>query len=377
MPRRPSELNQRQTLRGRIGQLKSNDAYASLAGVFESIEPGIQDEAELAQLLQLVSLFPKADSDAFWFDVTLLQQITNDWRSQNLPLSSNIIPVYQQGWSYTLGRVGALATALARLGQDPDLHFITFNRSEEAITPYLLDYGWLHHELAHRAMRLVENPFVTAFTEVREAFLLQFELAHLSFRDRARSSADATLQALTIYWGLTADHKNWACEIAMDVIALYTCGPAYLTAFLADTSNTTNAYSIVKSHPPLFYRVKALVRTAESLGWASYTKGLADLLLKFQGGSTSPVLANVAASYAPDALVQGVIEAALGYCEALSLPRFTRERLDKIRNALAKDELLQGTDLVVAAWLVEVDSPDAYNAWEQRTFQRFIEAHTR
>lgn len=377
MPKRPSELNPRQTLQLRIGHLKCNDAYASLASVFEHIEPNVQDEAVLAQLLQLVYLFPKADSDAFWFDVMLMQQITNDWRSQNLPLSPNIIPVYQQGWSYTLGRVEVLATALANLGQDPALHFITFNRSEEAITPYLLDYSWLHHELAHHAMRLVENPFISAFTEVREAFLLQFELAHLSFRNRARSSADETLQALTIYWELIADHKNWACEIAMDVIALYTCGPVYLTAFVADTSNTADAFSIIKSHPPPFYRVKALIRTAESIGWASHTKGLTDLLLRFEGGSTSAALANVAASYAPNELVQGVIEAALKYCEALPLPRFTHERLDKIRSALAKDELLQGTDLIVAAWLVEVDSPDAYNAWEQRTFQRFIEAYTK
>jgi len=68
-------------------------------------------------------------------------------------------------------------------------------------------------------------------------------------------------------------------------------------------------------------------------------------------------------------LVNGCIEAAIGYCEYMRIPRLQIEDVERIRQGVEHREILSaGIDVIVGAWLVyREQGGTAYEDWETRT----------
>src|SRR5712691_5868169 len=129
----------------------------------------------------------------------------------------------------------------------------------EFLSRYLA-YPFLTHELGHNALFKYDKVFPQSFWPVLEQVTNGLLRQSLADKGAARSRARDTVTLIRQLWSPTANHYNWAHEIAMDVIALWTTGPAYLATFhdiLEDEE--LNPYLVGQSHPPYEIRANALI----------------------------------------------------------------------------------------------------------------------
>jgi hypothetical protein len=93
----------------------------------------------------------------------------------------------------------------------------------------------------------------------------------------------------------TAYHRRSYAERysrSMDVIALWTAGPAYLATF-QDTleDEELNPYQVGQSHPPYEVRANALIDASKRLGWEDAAQGLIKQVAQFLAVCSSSRLA--------------------------------------------------------------------------------------
>ncbi len=178
-------------------------------------------------------------------------------------------------------------------------------------------------------------------------------------------------------WSPTADHYNWAHEIAMDVIALWTTGPAYLATFQEILEDEAlNPYQVGKSHPPYEVRVNALIDASNHLGWKHYTRDLAKRVAHWRRSHWQKERNNLYVACASPDLVRGSVTSAIKACETLSLPRCTKETLESIRKKLDQGETPDlGSEVLISAWLQyqQMDT-DHFNAWERDVVRELAQA---
>ena len=87
--------------------------------------------------------------------------------------------------------------------------------------------------------------------------------------------------------GPSPNHFDWSHEIAADMIAFWTCGPAYVAAlFDVLEYDGLNPYKIGPGHPPYEVRANALLYAGESLGWEAYLSDLRDIVGRWRVSST-------------------------------------------------------------------------------------------
>ena len=197
----------------------------------------------------------------------------------------------------------------------------------------------------------------------------------LGIRGTAKQVANDTADQVRTYWTPTANQHNWAHEIAVDVISLWLCGPAYLAA-LQDVMEVDglNPYQLGQSHPPYEIRAKALIDAASRLGWGYYTGAACSLVDRWSSTAPSDERTNLHIACADPRLLSGVISAATQSCQALSLPCFTPARMAVLEDMQGQDQPLEfGTDVIVAAWLTRSRSTEAaYQKWERAVIQRLL-----
>jgi hypothetical protein len=163
----------------------------------------------------------------------------------------------------------------------------------------------------------------------------------------------------------------------MDMIALWTVGPAYLATF-QDTLDTKapNPYQVGQSHPPYAVRTHALIDASIRLGWEDYTQGLTEKVTNWQRSDWRHERDNRYVAYANPDLVRSCVTAALSTCEILSLPPCSAGTLTTIQEKLAQGETPDfGSELLITAWLQcqQMDT-DHFNAWERHVISEL--AHT-
>ena len=153
----------------------------------------------------------------------------------------------------------------------------------------------------------------------------------------------------------------------MDIIALWTCGPAYLAAFqdVLDEENL-DPYQIDQSHPPYEVRADALLAACDGLGWASYTSGIRNRMDAWRGSDHSRKRTNSYLASTSEELTRACVDSSMKVCGALGLPCCTQERIASLDARLKNGhEPDFGTQLILSAWLQwNRLGESAYEEWE-------------
>jgi hypothetical protein len=163
----------------------------------------------------------------------------------------------------------------------------------------------------------------------------------------------------------------------MDVIALWTVGPAYLATF-HDTleDEELNPYQVGQSHPPYEIRAKALIDASNRLGWEVATQGLTKQVADWSRSHWRKERNNQYVAYASPDLVRGCVTSVIITCETLALPRCTAETLDAIQKKLKQSEIPDlGSEVLLAAWMQcqQMDN-DSFDAWESDVVRELAQA---
>jgi hypothetical protein len=235
----------------------------------------------------------------------------------------------------------------------------------------------LCHELGHNILFKHDTVFSEIFGPVLEQVTNGLLRQSLADKGAARTRARETATRVRQLWQPTANHHNWAHEIAMDVIALWTTGAAYLDTFLDALDNEApNPYQVGQDHPPYEIRANALIDASIRLGWEAYTQGLTARVACWRRSPWQKERDNRYVAYANPDLMRDCVTSAISACETLSLPRCSAETLTVIQKKLDQGETPDlGSEVIIAAWLQyqQMDT-DAFTTWERRVISELAQA---
>jgi hypothetical protein len=319
----------------------------------------------------MLALLPQSFGDRFYFDACLISALADEWSQGCARLSGMIVPKLSSEW-------GHMSLPLPTYGREAthviDLVLIPGHDRLEDID--LLAYPFFCHELSHNALFKYDMVFSQSFRSILEQVTNGMLRQSLADKGAARTRARHTVTLVHQRWNPTADHYNWAHEIAMDVIALWTTGPAYLAAFhdvLDDEA--CNPYQLGQSHPPYEIRANALIDASNQLGWEDYTQDLVERIAYWHRSHWRKERNNQYVACASPDLVQECVTSAITTCEALSLPRCSGETLEAIQSKLHQGEPPDwGAEVLIAAWLQcqQMDN-DSFNAWESSVIRQLAQ----
>lgn len=334
-----------------------------------------QEEASrlAAHATGVLEQLPQTFGDRFRLDAGIIAALAEAWSSR-VKLSGMIMPTPSKEW-------GHLTIPLAGYGNQAvhviDLILVPGDDCLQDVD--LLAYPFLCHELGHNALFKNDLSFSSSFSgEVERVTNL---ILRQSFADKgaAKSHAQQMVAEMRQLWNPTPDHYNWAHEIAVDVIALWTCGPAFLAAFqdfLQD--HDPNPHQIGQSHPPYAVRAAALTEASERLGWHVHLAGLQAMQGSWHDSKWQRERTNRYSALANAELVHACVTAAITECEALVLPRCTADEINRIEAQVRLGEVPDlGSDLLIAAWQVwRTASETEYDKWESQVLRELSAAIT-
>jgi hypothetical protein len=203
-------------------------------------------------------------------------------------------------------------------------------------------------------------------------------LASISDRGAARLNFQQRLVEIEQFWRPVPGHRNWAHELAIDVISLWLCGPSYLSAFNEVVSQPSiNPFEIVQDHPPYAVRTWALLAAASDLGFASYGADLSTLERSWRKSRWDRKRDSRFLNLANRTLISECTQGAMEFCVHSNLRKCTSQALDRIRrevlsrasDAECTDDV--GIDLVLLAWTVHREKGEsAYEEWLTRQLRK-------
>jgi hypothetical protein len=337
-------------------------------GVHEGVHAGqIEQERanKLADYLEgVIERLPQSFGDRFRFDAAMLSAFADEWKGGGTQLSPMILPRPSPEW-------GHLSVAMPMF-KDQSAHVIdlVLIPGDDDISDIdLLTYPFMVHELGHNALFRYETIFGQDFEKELDQHVNNLIRQSLADKGTARSKADEIIENTRRMWSPTPNHKNWAYEIAADIIALWTCGPAYLAAFhdVLDDSGI-NPYQIGHGHPPYEARASALIHTANQLGWNGKFHRLNFILRDWARSGWKSQKNNQYAALATKSLINAAADCAFKACYTLGLPKCTFEDVQAVQEKLRNDVSPElGSELVLAAYLVRDCSEEAaYEKWERK-----------
>jgi hypothetical protein len=317
-----------------------------------------------AYVADTVDRLPQSFGERFQFDSALIRGIALDW-GKNLALSSMIMPRHQSAWGHVRipmpseDRNDAHVVDIIHMPGPDDLGEVD-----------LLAYPWIIHEMGHYLLLRYSANFVPVFKAQLEKVVSDLRLASIADRGSASAKSHRILEQLARLWNPTHGQRNWAHELAIDIISVWTCGPAYLACFQdAVEQQNMNPYEVTQTHPPFVVRADALVSAARRLGLQTYTGKLQRLTDEWRRPQWSRRRDSKFLSLARPELINICTNVAISFCESLNLEMCTPERLERLPQSLAKYTLDDiGLDLLLFAWFIfETKGEDEYSEWESRT----------
>ena len=365
-------------LRRRFDASPLKIVYERLAADIEAVQvsaragstPSEAVEQFGAYVAFVIDSLPTTFQDRFTFDAQIIAALAAEFSQGQARLSGMLIPKPSQTWGHQAVRMPAPA------GEPAHVIDVIHMPGDDVLEDIdLLAYPFVYHELGHNVLFRYGQAFCESIQRTLATFLDSLQRQNLAIRGQARQVADTTSTQIRQFWTPTSDHYNWAHETAVDVISLWTCGPAYLAALLdvVDRDNL-DPYQLGQSHPPYALRSQVLVQAAGQLGWAYYTGSLQDLADRWTKSDWAKNRTNLHIACADPCLVGGTITAAIETCEGLALPRCTPARIDAIQDKLRRGlqpEL--GTETIVAAWLTRgIVSEAEFDAWEQNLIRAYV-----
>lgn len=352
---------------------------AQLRAVRGSVAAGEHDRDLLkyvvSQTEAVLEILPRSFGDRFWFDAVMIDSIKKSWSRQAQRLSHTIIPNYGSEWSHARNNI----PSAPRSGQGHSINIIYIPGEDALDDVDLLAYPFMCHELGHNLFFYDDSLFVGCFEGELRKVAGTLRLRGLPDKGAAALRAGRLIDEMQELWFPGLNHKNWAHETGMDVIALWTCGPAYLAVF-QDTlqEGTKDPYLITQEHPPYAVRVEALIKAAERLGWSDYTRELKRVVKEWRGSRWSTGLTNHYVALVDSRLVDACVSCALGACEKLSLPKCDSKEIERVRGVLRRGGVPAfGTEIILAAWLVEQQEGESgFERWERATVRALADSIT-
>jgi hypothetical protein len=337
------------------------DQFDQLAG-WDGLDDQSQQEF-FRQCNNLLQIIPAAAqiSQRFWFDIHMIRAAFGD--VEELPLLPGaILPRAASEWQYFGVHIPNFAPE-----RMPRIDIIDFPGRDDPEGINLLSYSWLYHELGHLLLGQQGGEFGSTVGNIVDQLSQQRERDRLgkasAVQDRLRQLQDRFARA----WRPSPNHTDWSHEMATDIVALWSCGPAFLAAY-DDSLDGQHGHVIDDVHPPYEIRTAAVIEAARRLGWTDYTAQLATRLEGWVQDSTG-ARNDVFLALRSDELINGVLTAALGVCSALGLPRCDSETLLNVERLLGRGATPNfGRPIILASWLKyeEFHGDTArYHAWER------------
>jgi hypothetical protein len=229
------------------------------------------------------------------------------------------------------------------------------------------------HELGHNVLFKLDEVFAPEFNRSLDCYTNKLQRTSLADKGTAKQQARRNVDEIRQLWGPSPNHLDWSHEIAADLIAFWTCGPAYIAALLDVLEDDgLNPFKIGPGHPPYEVRANALLYTGESLGWETYLSDLRDLVGQWRVSSTwRRERNNRYVMNANPELIRECVGAALAACTALGLPQLTPAAMENVTRMLDRGTSPElGSELLVAAWLQRSRTDEeSFAAWERATVE--------
>jgi hypothetical protein len=307
---------------------------------------------------------PQTFGERFLFDTTMLQAVREEWEGLGRILFSGAILPRHEGteWSYRVVSVEQDGP-----GRIIPVKVVQFPGRDATDDIDLLDYPFLLHEMGHDFFNMLGRGFAERFAAEMGGIVRRWRLRSISDRGAARTRAKQTIDRAESLWTPTGNQRDWAHEVAVDIVALWTGGPAYLDAYRRTVEERElNPFTIVEHHPPYGARAAALVEAAERLGWGAYAVSLRGAIDGWRRDATRLGRDNAFATFADPGIVAACVRCAFETCEEWLLPRCDQARLDRVAATVKKGAVPNyGTDVILAAWIVARDEgEDALSRWE-------------
>jgi hypothetical protein len=316
----------------------------------------IEPAFDLAGTIQnLLSQLPTSYGPRFDFDAAFVFALAANW-NPNLALPGMTVPKHQGEWGFS-----ELLLPTIDKQRMPIVRVFHFPGQDSIEDIDLLAYPWLAHEVAHCLLFLHSALFPSEFKPRLDGVLHALSLKGIADRGLARTVARAGLDEMKKYWTPTLDQGNWAHEIAMDIIALWSCGPAYLGAFLDEVEREDlDFFQISTVHPPYFVRILAILCACRLLKLDAHA-GALDAL----SATLSKDYPNKLAQLAPEKLIAATVDAGFAVCKALEI-RDWRYFGQGGPGSSSPDTYEPGVALLLEAWRVrnQVDE-ESYCNWER------------
>lgn len=333
----------------------------------------------------VLKILPRSYGFRFDFDTQLTSVIASEWNHRRQILSMPILPRHDgRSWEHEKLTL-PITRKLARADSDDNSIAITvirFPQDDSLDSVNLLDYPFLYHELAHNLFFYNRDRyFADSFGAKLNGILSNLRLRSFADQGSAKDKALKMIDKVRQVWTPAASHHNWAHEMAMDLVALWTCGPAYLAAFQDELENAPKDWFYIdQNHPPYAIRVESLINAAHKLGWHKYT-GQADRLLSQQIRGwrlAKPKETNTYATLTAPQLIDDCISSVFSTCQNFALPLCTSDDVERVKIKFAQNQSFEfGTELIIAAWFYEQQNgSDEYNKWERRTVTALADSIT-
>ena len=377
MRQRRRQFDFRERLDATLARLEVHPPFQPIVSEMRSVLafPGI-DEKQLQQVAEvclwsLKRLPSEQDvaSDRFLFDYCLIHEVGAGWTDSGLAVPAMIYPAYEQPWSYQrvpLGHPSMTRNACVDVIRFPGEAF----RSEV----HLLEYPWLLHELAHSAFKAHTEVFLGATADVCASAVTRRRARSISLHGDAQRKARELSDLMATYWGPHADRNHWALELACDLFATWTTGPAYLAAFLDYVSSpNVELFEIDSRHPPYVVRLQLLEQVGRRLGWQHE----ADLITKLlESHSRQREAWATVANLADDDLVLELSSSLLTCLNESHIPRCTPADVHRAERRITDPNLSEfGIGLLLDAYVAHQSmSDDAFDQWHTTVVELLSES---
>jgi len=302
---------------------------------------------------ELLAGLPSSFGQRFFFDAALIQALSETWSSTAVKIPQMVIPRP----AAVSATDGMALSEDERTGQR--IFFMMIPGRDDLADIDLRTYPFMCHELVHVLLFKVNGVFTKAFESELDEYVRKLRLSSAADRGIARNRSKEAAARIEKLWRPTPNHKNWSHELAIDVIALWTTGPAYLDAYRnAIEVDTVQPYEVVQTHPPHAVRVQAMIHASKELGWP-----IQALEGKLAGWKKAFRTTNPYASAANQEVILAGVRAALSTCQTLRLPKCTPDRLKETKALIHRGETPSfGMDVIWSAWIKSA-SPH-YDEWE-------------
>jgi len=283
----------------------------------------------LSQARAVLQLIPESFGDRFWFDAQMIAAIADTWNGSDQHLSGTIVPKSASQWAHE----SAYLTVGSGNERRKSLNVIHVPGRDDLDEIDLLAYPWLCHELAHNLFFYDDTFFIQTFRPNLDKFLGSLRLRAIADHGSAKSKSHALIARIESFWTPTLTHKNWAHEMAMDSVGLWTCGPAFLAAFQDEIEDKTrNPYHLDEVHPPYAVRAIGLIKASKELGWNKHVRRIKELLSVWRKSHWAKHVDNSYLALTEPQLIEATVEGTLATCQSLSLFKCTSTRFSEFNN---------------------------------------------